>query len=517
MSQVRVFTLLGDSNVRGYINKTSCRANPAIGSAQVLSCGHLGIFKETILKMRPESDVCILSCLTNFIASADGPDSISQRIDPVLQDICEALAEVCQSHPAKYFFLSPPMYRTTPVWYREGLPEVLTTFSQTMNQNKPANLHILSSFPTPDFQADGVHLTPYSGLEFLIHLFDGATDAIERLSQPPEVLQSRNTESTRVLEDRLMAVEQDHRRLNKIVESKIAIDAEAADFRENESNLDSFVISGLPLIQDLTGKPWQDRAVKDVQGFIKKLMGKSFPIVFVSNSTKRHKDAPVECTVRMREVADSKAIRDKFGGYFVGNQDKRPEAMKPYSVRNRVTPETKIRIHILQVLAKRYRAANQGAKVQVVGYDPRPRMKIIPPAGASDSRVKVYNFIEAVKALPTNFTESELDFLYKKISLRFIGRLRSLFICLSDDAFRKRNAKVLRSQPNRSQSSRSQSSRSQSSRAASPNPSNSAASPSDNEEAETTPESDTASNPEARDSRKRGASSPPENVGPPKK
>ena len=101
-----------------------------------------------------------------------------------------------------------------------------------------------------------------------------------------------------------MAVEQDHRRLNKIVESKIAIDAEASDFRENESNLDSFVISGLPLIQDLTGKPWQDRAVKDVQGFIKKLMGKSFPIVFVSNSTKRHKDAPVEYTIRMREVAD---------------------------------------------------------------------------------------------------------------------------------------------------------------------------------------------------------------------
>ena len=46
MAQSRVFTLLGDSNVRRYINKTSVRASQDIKSAQILSCGRLEIFKE---------------------------------------------------------------------------------------------------------------------------------------------------------------------------------------------------------------------------------------------------------------------------------------------------------------------------------------------------------------------------------------------------------------------------------------------------------------------------------------
>ena len=433
MSQVRVFTLLGDSNIRGHINKTSCKANPAIRAAQVLTCGHVGIFRETLLKMRPESGVCIISCITNFLSSAVGPESVSQRIDPVLQDIRDVLAEICESNPAKSFLISPPMYRVSPVWYREGLPEVLTTFSQVLTQEKPPNLHLLSSFPTPAYQADGIHLTPYSGLEFLLHLFEGADDLLEGLLLAPEAVQSRASESTRVLEDRVMALEQDHRRLNRVVESKIAIDSKIADFRQNEASQDWFVIAGVPQIPtEVVGKAWQDQAVHDVSEVIKKLMGKSFEILFVSNSTQRYKDAEVTYSVRMKNISDSKAIRDKFGSFFIGGK-KKPEALKQYSIRNRVTPETKIRIHILQVLAKRYRTSNPGSKVAVVGYDPRPRIKITPPANASDPRVKVYFFVEAVKTL-----ETELDFLYKKIGPKFSGKLRSLFICLSDDEFRKR-------------------------------------------------------------------------------
>ena len=39
--------------------------------------------------------------------------------------------------------------------------------------------------------------------------------------------------------------------------------------------------------------------------------------------------------------------------------------MKPYSVRNRVTPGTQVRIAVLQVLARRYKVSNPGSKVQV--------------------------------------------------------------------------------------------------------------------------------------------------------
>ena len=37
---------------------------------------------------------------------------------------------------------------------------------------KLKNVHLLPSFATPAFESDGVHLTPYSGLEFVLHLFE---------------------------------------------------------------------------------------------------------------------------------------------------------------------------------------------------------------------------------------------------------------------------------------------------------------------------------------------------------
>ena len=49
-------------------------------------------------------------------------------------------------------------------------------------------------------------------------------------SSTPQVL-SRGSEATRVLEDRVMVLEQDHRRLNRVLENKIALDSELADFR----------------------------------------------------------------------------------------------------------------------------------------------------------------------------------------------------------------------------------------------------------------------------------------------
>ena len=448
MSQDRVFTLLGDINVRKYVTKTSRRASLDIKGAQILSCGRVEIFKDSLEKIRPESDVCIGSCLTSFITDAEGPDTstVAQLLDPVLQEIREVLDEVCEAKPEVQYLISPPMYRSSPIWYREGLPEVMTTFSSVMCLDKPANLNLLSSFPTPSYDSSGTALTPYSGLEFLMHLFDNSRETLANLERPATVQAAKTSEGTRVLEDRVMALEQDHRRLNQVVESKIAVDAEEADFRENVSNLDSFVISGLPrLSPDLVGKPWQDAAVRDVQDFLKLLMGRTMNVHYVKNSTARHKDAEVKYTVRMKEISESKQIRDKFGLFFTGGGgDKRPQDMKPYSVRNRITPGTQVRISVLQVLARRYKVSNPGSKVQVIGYDPRPILKITPASGSQDMRMKTYNYIDAVKTLPTNFTDSELDFIFQKVNPKLCGQLRSIFICLSDDVFRK---KKIRSRP----------------------------------------------------------------------
>jgi hypothetical protein len=399
----------------------------------------LELFEPSLTKIRDVSDVCIVSCLTNFLASADGPESISQRVEPVLQRIVMLLREACERKPSRSFAVSPPMYRTTPVWYRDGLPEILSLFSGAFKEDRPKNLFLMSSFSTPEFDKDGIHLTAFSGLDFVVGLFDSAEEVIDRAKKSPQLRCDQNAESTRVLEDRMMVLEQDHRRLNQFVEKKSAVDSELADYRENERLEDSFVISGLPALpSSLSGKEWQQQAVSSVQSVIRSLVKRELEIVVVQNVTSRKKDSEVSYNVKMASVEDSRLIRRTFGAFFKGSKDNRPTQFQSISIKNRVTADTRIRISLMKLMAKRYRDSNPGAKVQVIGYDPRPLLKILPPVGASDRRTRVYNYIEACRALPTTFSSTDLDPILRRVHPNLRGSIRSTFIVLSDDMLRSR-------------------------------------------------------------------------------
>jgi hypothetical protein len=333
------------------------------------------------------------------------------------------------------------MYRTSPTWYRDNLSEVLSVFSQLMSENKPKNLHLLPSFSFLDFESDGIHLNGISGLEHLLHLFDSSESLLDSLDLSPGARSVKDRESVRVLEDRVTVLEQDHRRLDRTVESRTAVEAELADFLANERMEDFVVISGLKRISsNLTSKEWQVQAVKDVQAVITSIMGEQFDgeVVVVQNATPRSKDAEVSYNVKMSSVPAARSIRRKFGSFFKGGEDNRPPGLKSISVANRVTPETKIRISILKLMASRYRDSNPGSRAQVIGYESRPLIKIIPPQGASDRRVRTFNYLEAVKFFPTHFTSAELGPILKRINPRLAGQLHALFIVLSDDDFRAR-------------------------------------------------------------------------------
>ena len=442
MAQLHVFSLLGDSNIHRHVNKNTCRANPLIRAAQILPCQGVSILAESLESIRDESNCIIISCMSNFISDAAGPPSVAQRVEPVLQQVLAILEEFCESKPEVCVLVSPPMYRTSPVWYREGLPEILTLFSQIFTQASSVKLHLLPSFATPEYESDGVHLTPYSGLEFILHLFDSSSALLMTLESSPEAKGVLVQESARVLEDRVMVLEQDHRRLNRVVEKMSAAEAELADFHTNERFEDSFVIYGLKAIpSELVGKAWQDQAVKDVQEILVILMGKELSIVVVQNATKRHRGAEVTYNVRMSDLNTCKAIRRKFGSFFLGSQDKRPPNLKHVNIKNRVTPETRTRVDVLKLLAKRYKESNPGSKVQVVSYDPRPLIKITPSSSATDRRVQVYTYTEAVKKLPSNFTEAEVEPILRRIHPDKLGSIRSTFVVLSDDMFQVQLAK----------------------------------------------------------------------------
>ena len=73
----------------------------------------------------------------------------------------------------------------------------------------------------------------------------------------------------------------------------------------------------------------------------------------------------------------------------------------------------------------------------MISYDTRPLIKITPPQSAKDRRVKTYTFVEAAKRLPCNWPESEVVPILRRINPDLLGQVRSLFIVLSDDQFRK--------------------------------------------------------------------------------
>ena len=438
MAQARCVTIIGDSNSKRHMSENNIRGRPLMSGAQVVQCGRMPLFSEALKSLRVESDVCIISCITNFLTSAKGSSAVSLRVEPVISDFLAKITEVADSKPEVRFLICPPMFRHQPIWYREALPEVLQKFSD-LCKRKPVNCHMMPSFPTPTFETDGVHLTAYSGHEFVLHMFESMDQVLSRLEMPPSDLSLVISESTRVREDRVMVLEQDHRRLNSQFELKTAVDAELSDFQENIRNESFFIIQGLPRLPKLEPKEWQAQAKVAVQEVLKSVMGKEYPIVFIQNSTGRGKEARTTYRVKMPSVVLSREIRDKFGLFFMGSGgDKRPDDLKGISIRNAVTTATLARITILQLFGKRYNASNPGSTVKVLGFDSRPLLKIFPSAEASDKRVQTYNFIEAVSKLPANFTSSEIDDLLKRISPKLHGNLKPLLVVLSDDMVKKK-------------------------------------------------------------------------------
>ena len=344
----------------------------------------------------------------------------------------------CASRASTLVVIAPPMFRVLPHWYKVGLPEILIEFSSVMSASLPSNLRLINSFATPEFKQDGVHLTDYSGLRYVVHLFDAAR-AITKTPLPMPELES-TIESIRVVNDRVAVLEQGQAILSAEFSMKSAIDAELDEYMENVRSENSFLISGLPGPESgLDSRDWQKRVKRMVEEKIQLIIGRQAPISHVQNATGSRKDGIKVFLVTMVNFDDSKLIRNKFGSFFKAGASARPAGLMGLSVRIRLTLGTRIRIEIMKLLADRYRASNPGSKTQVVNYESRPTMKFTPAPNAADRRPLHFTYIKAVTKLPVNFTTEELAPIYKLAltSSELTGKLRSTFIVLHDEVARE--------------------------------------------------------------------------------
>ena len=133
--------------------------------------------------------------------------------------------------------VAPPLYRHRPTWYQKDLAQVASRFSSALS-DRPPNLHVIPSFMSQDLLPDGVHLTPVSGLHYVLHLFDQTEEILALSSQDSDSKLVRVQESVRHHDDRLVYLESRHDKLSVSGDLKTAIDSEFRDWMINKSEED---------------------------------------------------------------------------------------------------------------------------------------------------------------------------------------------------------------------------------------------------------------------------------------
>ena len=296
--------------------------------------------------------------------------------------------------------VAPPLYRHRPAWYQTDLAQIALRFSELLSTGHPPNLSLLPSFLSQDLGPNGVHLTPVSGLHYVIHLFDHTMALLE--DRTSDMRLNSVQEAVRHHDDRLVFLENRHGQLSRDHILKIASDAEFRDSMLNRADEEWLTIMGLKrLSSDLSKRDWQNAVKKQVADFLSHVLkahrsNLNFIVVFVDNPVKQRTSGLPVLNVKLNSVDVSKRIRDLYSGFFSrANSVQLPPSMKGISVRNKVTHDTRIRIAILQQLAANYKTTNPNSSVHVRGYGSSPTLFILPAQG-STSKPRTFNFIDAV-------------------------------------------------------------------------------------------------------------------------
>ena len=93
----RLFSVVGDSNVRRNMTGLNTASREAMKSAQVIDCESLAAFEAALTEVRAESNVCIIAALTGFILASGDCGTINSAIDPVLDSVSKKLAQFCNA------------------------------------------------------------------------------------------------------------------------------------------------------------------------------------------------------------------------------------------------------------------------------------------------------------------------------------------------------------------------------------------------------------------------------------
>ena len=434
----RLFTIVGGVNVKRNMTSLNVESRSSMKNAQLLTVDQLSGIEAAFDQIKPESSVLIFAAFSEILTQAEFCGTILGTIDPVLNHVHDLLRALISSRSELKVLLSPPLYLNRPAWYRNGLSQIGSRFSSCFSSL--SGMWLLPGFSSQELLPDGVHLTPVSGLHYLLQMFDQSESILSNLADAPEKHLLRGLEFSRQVNDRLIYLERDHDRLSHVVDLKLATSAEFDDWTLNRSEEDWIVVTGLPrLSASLSRGDWQSAAREQVAEAIRHVLRANrtqvnFSVLLVVNAVRGRTSGRTIYNVRLSSVESAKRIRELFSGFFRRQNPVRcPSGLSGVGFRNKITLETRVRLAIMKQLGENYKSSNSGSSFFVRGYESRPQLVLIPPKDASDSRPRTLNFISAGKSLPRHLSDENLIPIYRVIGNNLRDKLRSLFVILNDD------------------------------------------------------------------------------------
>ena len=365
MSQLRLFSVLGDNNVVQNMTTLNMASRESMQKAQLITCPALRDLPSAIDQIRSEANVFLYAAITEHLLAAPEGNTIYSTVDPIFSEIRDILFKLCVSRPDLQVVLAPPLYRSRPYWYRQQLPEIATQLSKIFTTSHPDNFHVLPSFINQD-SVDGVNLTPVSGLHYVLFLFDKTAAVLSDAASAAEDQLGLAREVVRSHDDRISYLEHDHSQLTHEYSLKVAADAEFSDWVENRADEDWMTVQGLPRLQAKDGSDWQVQVKRQIRDLVKQVqqvnrVNFSFEIVYVHNPLRKRTTGPTLYNVQLGSVETSRRIRDLYSGFFRrNNPHKLPSNLKGIGIRNKVTIGTRIRVAIMRQLGANYKASNPG-------------------------------------------------------------------------------------------------------------------------------------------------------------
>ena len=111
MSICRMFSIIGDQNVRRNMTALNIASRDVMKSAQVIDCVSLSNLDAALNEVKAETEVLIVASITEFLLAGGDCGTIFSSIDPVLGAFTSKMIGFCAYRPALKVTLAHKPFR----------------------------------------------------------------------------------------------------------------------------------------------------------------------------------------------------------------------------------------------------------------------------------------------------------------------------------------------------------------------------------------------------------------------